>query len=161
MTKILWDIKVFRFACVGIINTVTDLTILNTLVFVFHAPAIPANLVSASISITLSYFLNHHIVFRSPEKRSLKRFAHFFAITGFGILAIQSLVIYIVIHILDHHQSGVTHLVAHLHLHLSNKAFDLNFGKILAIVITMIWNFLAYHFFIFKHKDISLEQKDA
>jgi putative flippase GtrA len=157
MTKILWDIKVFRFACVGIINTVTDLTILNTLVFVFHAPTIPANLVSASVSITLSYFLNHHIVFRSPVEHSLKRFAHFFAVTGFGILAIQSLVIYVVIHILDHHQSGVVHLIHSAGLHLSAKAFDLNLGKLIAIVITMVWNFMIYHLFIFKHKEVSIE----
>jgi putative flippase GtrA len=156
MTKILWDIKLFRFACVGVINTLVDLSILNTLVFVFHTPALLANLFSASTSITISYFLNHRIVFRSPKQRSLKSFAHFFLVTGFGILAIQSLVIYAVIHILDHHQSGVSHLIVNLDLHLSNKAFALNLGKLIAIGITLAWNFMMYHFFIFKHKDPSV-----
>lgn len=156
MTKMLWDIKVFRFACVGAINTMTDITILNTLVFALHLSAIPANLISASVSITLSYFLNHNIVFRSSENPSLKRFAHFFTVTGFGILAIQSLVIYVVIHFLGHHQDGVTKVLATLEIHLSNKAFILNFGKLLAIVVTMIWNFMVYHFFIFKHKEASV-----
>ena len=151
MLKRLWNVKVTRFAAVGVFNTLFDISMLNTLVFFGHVPYIAANLVSASISMTVSYFLNHRIVFRSQEKHSLVRFTHFFAVTGIGILAIQSLVIYIVTHLLSHERNTVVSIINDLHAsHLSVRAFDLNVAKIAAVLIAMTWNFLIYHFVIFK-----------
>jgi len=96
----------------------------------------------------VSYFLNHHIVFRSKEKHSVMRFVHFFAVTGLVILAIQSLVIYLMTHFLAHEHSAVVSLLRHLHIALSAKAFDLNLAKLLAVLVAMIWNFLIYQFVI-------------
>jgi putative flippase GtrA len=141
MTKKLWELKIFRFLCVGVINTVIDLTILNILAFIFHIPALIANLFSASISISFSYFLNHHLVFRINEDHSVKKFVRFFAVTGFGILAIQSLVIYLVVHLLRAHRVSVKHFLSGIHLHISPQVFELNTGKIIAIIIAMAWNF--------------------
>ena len=142
-----------RFVTVGIFNTLFDITILNSLVFLGHVPYLAANLVSASCSMTVSYFLNHRIVFRSGERHTLKKFVHFFSVTGVGILGIQSLVIYTVTHLLSSHQSAVVSLIHSLHLSLSVKAFELNLGKLSAVLLAMIWNFMLYHFVIFKKPD--------
>lgn len=154
MLKKIWSVKLARFATVGVFNTCLDLTILNTLVFVFGLPYILANLFSASTSMTVSYFLNHHIVFRkSKEEHSLAKFIHFFVVTGIGILGIQSLVIYGVTHLLKNDSNSITHSLHSIGLGLSARAFELNVGKILAVLVAMIWNFAIYHYVIFKTKE--------
>lgn len=151
MLKKLWGVKVARFATVGVFNTLLDLTILNTLVFVGHIPYVAANLVSASVSMTFSYFLNHRIVFRHPEKHSFKKFAHFFTVTGIGILGIQSLVIFLVTHSLTPHEASLTHTLRGLGFrHITGRVVILNLAKLLAVLLAMIWNFVIYHFVIFK-----------
>jgi putative flippase GtrA len=157
MLKKIWALKITRFLCVGVFNTVFDLSILNTLVFIGHLPTLIANLISASTSMSVSYFLNHHIVFRSKERHSVTRFVHFFAVTGLGILAIQSLVIYLMTHLLDHERSGVASLIRQLHIALSVKAFDVNVAKLLAVLVAMIWNFVIYQFVIFSKDSKQLD----
>jgi putative flippase GtrA len=154
MLKKVWDVKLTRFLSVGVFNTLFDLSILNTLVFVFKTPILIANLISASISMTTSYFLNHHIVFRHKENHSFSRFAHFFAVTGRGILCIQTLVIFVVTHLLSPHEAGLTHLLRSLGFrHVTGRALDLNVAKLMAVLIAMTWNFLLYHFVIFRKPD--------
>ncbi|HEV2402959.1 MAG TPA: GtrA family protein [Candidatus Saccharimonadales bacterium] len=151
--KVIWQVKVIRFMSVGAINTATDITLLNIFALAFHIPTLIANLMSASISISMSYFLNHHIVFRSIDKHSWTKFAHFFILTGFGILAIQTLVIYSITHLLAHHLIAVSQFELAMGLRsLSVRAFTLNIAKLLAVVVAMIWNFCMYHFIIFRNK---------
>ncbi len=144
--KKLWANKVFRFATIGVINSLTDLTILNFLVFAFNLRVLYANLISASISITLSYFWNHYLVFRHKGQVSLKLFLKFFVITGFGILTIQTLVIYGIEHSISIKQiMAVTNLSHHI-----SKVFWVDGAKIVAIIISMVWNFFLYTFAVFK-----------
>jgi putative flippase GtrA len=151
MLKKLWSVKVTRFAAVGVFNTLFDLSMLNVLVFLGHLPTLLANLISASISISVSYFLNHNIVFRSHENHTPSRFAKFFAVTGVGILAIQTLVIYLVTHLLSRQEHLVNDILRDMHItRLSTKAFDLNVAKLCAVAIALVWNFSIYHFVIFK-----------
>jgi putative flippase GtrA len=146
MIKKLWAYKIFRFITIGVINTLTDISILNLLVFAFGAKVIYANLVSASISITLSYFWNHFIVFRHQNKATLKLFIKFFVITGLGILVIQTLVIYGVEHLVNINQiMNTTHLS-----HSLSKVLWVNGAKLFAVAISMVWNFFLYTFAIFK-----------
>jgi putative flippase GtrA len=151
MLKKLWEKRLARFMCAGVFNTLFDTSILNVLVFVGHLPLLLANLISASISMTTSYFLNHHLVFRSRQHHSLSQFARFFAVTGIGILGIQSLVIYGVTHFLHYQHMAVVDVVAALPFkHLTVAIFDLNVAKILAVLTAMIWNFALYRLIIFK-----------
>lgn len=159
MLKRLWSVKITRFLSVGIFNTLFDLAILNALVFLGNLPILLANLISASISMTGSYFLNHHIVFRSKEEHSIVKFVHFFAVTGTGILAIQSLVIHTVTHILAYHDATITSLISILPLgDMSARAFDLNVAKILAVLTAMTWNFTLYHFVIFRKPNEKMDE---
>lgn len=161
MLKLIWDVKLFRFACVGVFNTLFDLTMLNFLVFLGHLPIIFANLISASVSMTVSYVLNHRVVFRSKDKQSLTKFVHFFVITGVGILGIQTLVIYGVTHGLAHQQALVATLLDALPAHgLSVKAFELNIAKLLAVAVAMTWNFMMYQLVIFKKTSQEVSDSD-
>ncbi len=147
----IWSRKIFRFACIGVINTLFDITILNTLVFLFGLVPLLANLISASISITMSYFLNHHIVFREKHPHSIDKFIKFFLITGISILALQSLTISLVTHILGANKTIIYRTVVGLGLtNLSVKFVNLNTAKIIAVIIGMSWNYLFYKKIVFK-----------
>ncbi len=158
MLKKIWEVKLTRFLAVGVFNTIFDLSLLNAFVFLLHIPLLVANLMSASISISTSYFLNHHIVFRSPEQHEVKRFLHFFAVTGIGILGIQTLVIYTVSHLLSPYDTSLTHLFRQLGFrHITGRLIDLNIAKLSAVATAMAWNFSIYHFVVFKNPDTDAE----
>lgn len=146
MIKKLWGNKIVRFASIGVINTLTDLLLLNILVFAFGLKFIYANLISASISISLSYFWNHFLVFKQQNPVSLKLFIRFFIITGFGILIIQTGVIYVLGHIIK-----PSDVASHLNISYSlAKVISVNVAKIIAVVFSMIWNFVLYNLAVFK-----------
>jgi len=108
---------------------------------------------------TVSYFLNHRIVFRSPEEHSFERFARFFAVTGFGILAIQTCVIYAITHLLAHQATTVNQVIKDLHLtSFSPRAFELNIAKLCAVAVAMLWNFIIYHLVVFKRDTKQLDE---
>lgn len=148
MIKKLWGNKVFRFITIGVINTVTDITILSVLVFGFGLKEIIANIISASISITLSYFWNHYVVFRHHNKVTPKLFIKFFVITGFGVLGIQELIIYVIQHNISIHNVMNATNLSHT---LSKIILDLG-TKLLAVAVSMVWNFILYTQAIFKEE---------
>lgn len=153
----IWSNKIFRFFCAGTMNTIVDFSILNILVHFLHLYPLIANLFSASISITISYFLNHYVVFRISEKHSIKKFFHFFVATGSGILVVQSAVIYIVITLLNHHVPITKEILTSFHLNdLKIQTAILNIAKLAAVLVAMAWNFTIYHFVIFKPKDMTV-----
>jgi putative flippase GtrA len=142
----LWDHKKIRFLCVGSFNSLCDITILNTLVFTVHTPVWVANTISVSFGITLSYFLNHFIVFRYHHSPNTKLFTKFFLVTGTSVIAIQTLIIYLI-------RPMYQHLIAHLHyatVAQFEAKISLNLAKVTAILIGMFWNYLFYSRVVFK-----------
>ncbi|HMH30897.1 MAG TPA: GtrA family protein [Methylomirabilota bacterium] len=144
----LWERRVVRFACVGVVNTLNDLILLNIFVFVFGLKLLVANLFSASISIVISYFLTHKIVFKSEHKLSMKLFLKFITVTGLSILAVQTLVIYGFEHTFTTHYlenlSGITLSDSQI------KFLQINCAKIVAVACGMVWNFALYHLVVFR-----------
>lgn len=146
VVKRLWEKRVIRFACVGVINTLTDITILNTLVFAFGLKVLVANTISATISIVISYFWNYAIVFRREHKLSLKMFAKFVIVTGLSIVVVQSVIIYAVEHVLT-----INSIQAVVNLsHAQAKFIQVNSAKALAVLMGMVWNFALYQLVVFK-----------
>ncbi len=157
--KSIWSKKIFRFACVGVINTLVDITILNNLVFIFGLPLVIANFISASTSITLSYFLNHHIVFREKQSHSIIKFLKFFFVTGISILVIQTLIIVLVTHLLGSNKTIIYNGIISLGLKgFSTKFINLNSAKIAAVIAGMGWNFIFYQKIVFKHINLEDDQ---
>lgn len=145
-----WERTIVRFLCVGSFNTLLDLTILNVLVELAGLPPVVANTVSVTVGFTLSYFLNHRIVFRHPQKYSLQGYVRFFLITGLGVIVIQNLVIHVATH------AGIAQSAHSYHLltfDVSTKTVVLNAAKMAAVIIGIAWNFLLYKYVVFRKQD--------
>lgn len=139
-----------RFFLVGIFNTLFDFSILNALVFGFGMQKISANIVSTSLSMSISYLLNHRFVFREDGKKNVRQFVLFIIITAFGLYVLQSATIYF----LAHSWTWPAHTI-HAFLNwlvdgvFSKEFVELNFAKIIATLITMIWNYELYKRLVF------------
>lgn len=143
----LWDRKISRFLVVGLFNTALDFTLLNIMVELLGFHVLVANTISVSVGITVSYFLNHHIVFRHPERPSPKNYARFFAITGFSVLFIQNVVIYVVTKVVTVNEASAVHMLGY---DISAKTIEVNLAKAVAVLTGMVWNFLLYKYVIFR-----------
>jgi putative flippase GtrA len=147
MLKRLWDYKKIRFLCVGSFNSLVDITILNTLVYVGHLPVWVATVVSVSVGITISYFLNHFLVFRHQHSPSYSLFAKFFVVTGAGAIVLQIIIIYL---------TRPLYIDLARNFHSINASFQgkisLNLAKLTAILTGMVWNYLFYSRLIFRNK---------
>jgi putative flippase GtrA len=66
-----------RFGLVGVLNTITGLSIIYFLKWALSVPDVPANLVGYAVGLVLSYFLNARWTFsvRGPLGPALPRFA--------------------------------------------------------------------------------------
>jgi putative flippase GtrA len=140
MLKSLWEHKKVRFVCAGTLNAVVDLSILNTLVFKFHFPVWLGNTIAVSVAITMSYFLNHRLVFRHNHNPSIKQYLKFFLVTGVGVIVTQTLIIYLT-------RATYNHLLHTQIPAFSNNAdskLSLNLAKITAALIGIVWNYLFY-----------------
>lgn len=149
-----WNSRIARFLLVGVFNTTLDLIILNSLVFYIKLPALVANLFSATTSISVSFFLNHYFVFKTNKAPTYSRFFYFFAVTGIGILVVQSLVILLITHLLGSRDTGLSSALSKLtHHSTSTKFINLNIAKLCAVLVAMCWNFCLYRLVIFKETD--------
>jgi putative flippase GtrA len=141
----IWERRLVRFLCVGSFNTLLDFTVLNLLVMLAGFPELVANSLSVSVGITVSYFLNHRLVFRHPQKYALKSYLRFFLVTGLGAIIIQNTVLFFA------GKTGFAHSASSVHflVTISEKTLVLNAGKALAVVIGLVWNFLLYKYVVF------------
>jgi len=150
MIKKIWEFSGVRFIVVGIINTIIDFSVLNTLVFAFGLNNILANTVSVTVAMAASYLLNHYIVFRKGTDSHTKRLVLFVLITIFGLFVIQNLTIYLLVHIFTwpgHVATTVIHGVGLTRF--SQEFISLNLAKAIATGITMVWNYFMYKKFVF------------
>jgi putative flippase GtrA len=146
----LWSLRGVRFIAVGILNTLVDFSILNLLVFAFGLNNIAANTISVSIAMLVSYMLNHQVVFRYEGKNHAKKFLIFIAISAFGLLVLQNLVIYSLVHLFTWPADVLTTLIHGIGFKsLTNEFITLNFAKAVGTGVTMVWNYFMYRRFVF------------
>lgn len=157
MIQKLWGSKLTRFLCIGVCNTVLDFVLLNTFVFIFHVPALIANTISVCVGVTISFFLNHYIVFQKTSRPQLKSFGWFFLVTATSIVVVQTAVIAAL-------SSTYTHLFHSLAATFHERSLvkfedeiTLNLAKATAVLVGMIWNYVLYSKFIFVKK-VELEE---
>jgi putative flippase GtrA len=147
-----WDkFRIVRFAAVGIVNTIVDFAVLNILVFGVSLNKLPANMISVSVAITVSYILNHAVVFRQVGEGNdhKRRVALFVAITLVGAFVIQNLVIYLFVHVVTLPANILQSITDALGLNFSIAFVTLNTAKLAATVCTMVWNYLLYRKYVF------------
>jgi putative flippase GtrA len=148
LLKKFWERKVIRFLVVGCFNTAFDISLLLAILKVFNWPPLVANSLSVSIAITVSYFLNHRIVFRHYGGYSLKKYARFFLVTGLGVILIQDIVIYFVTDkfwVISKMRTFV--LLGHA---TSVRTIELLGAKLTAVLVGLTWNYLLYKYVVFR-----------
>ncbi|MFI5205944.1 MAG: GtrA family protein, partial [Candidatus Paceibacterales bacterium] len=125
---ILWQFA--KFALVGVLNTAIDFGVLNSLIIMTKIASgigiIPLNIISFSAATANSYYWNKKWVF-GVNKSS---FIVFIAVTLIG-LGMNTGVVYV-----------LTTFVPPMFV--SSEALWANFAKVLATVLSLIWNFVGY-----------------
>jgi len=149
--------RLIRFAIVGVFNTGFDFGVLNALVFVFGVPDIMANIFSASVAASVSFFLNRRFVFKSVSQKTTRQFIVFMTITLVGLYGLQNLIIYT----LTNHFTAPSDWCFSLLDWLSPGTFsldfvNLNFAKIIATFASLTWNYVLYARYVFKPSSSSI-----
>lgn len=121
-----------RFAFIGGINTAIDFGILFLLT-ALGLDKLVANFFSTSIAFVFSFFANRTFTFKSTGSAK-KQFLPFLIVTLIGLWVLQPLVIL-----------GVTQL-----LHALNDSLALFIAKLIATIVSLVWNYILYSRFVFK-----------
>lgn len=133
-------LQIAKFVAVGGLNTLLDLGILNTLIFLsgiavgwWYSIFKGISFIAAVIN---SYFWNKHWTFGVGGTASVKEFSQFFVVSlvGFGInISLASFVVNVI---------GSPENIS-----LERWA---NIGAFATTIVSLIWNFLGYKFIVFK-----------
>ncbi|HSW91536.1 MAG TPA: GtrA family protein [Candidatus Saccharimonadales bacterium] len=124
-----------RFVAVGGINTLIDFGLLFSLK-ALGLPAISANVISTTAAFCFSFFANKKYTFKTAGTDIKREIFLFITVTLFGLWVLQTLVIAFVTGILaqTHLQDGIILLIA----------------KLLATVVSLVWNYVLYSRVVFK-----------
>ncbi len=129
------------FAIIGFINSVVDFSIINILSAITHVFSGPLiilfNVISFSIAVTNSYFLNKRWTFHQSGGTVGQFFG--FILVNIGGVFINTTIVYFFTTFIP--PIGAVHPQAWL-----------NIGKIIALPISTFWNFFGMKFFIFQKK---------
>lgn len=123
-----------RFGIVGIGNTLVD-ALGYALLATLGVPTFAANFASTTAGMLLSFTLNRNFTFRAKDGDIRRQALLFFGVTAFGLWVVQFFVIWLVSHLFP----GINLLVP----------------KGAAIVVGLFWNYLLYHFVVFRHRPVS------
>lgn len=155
--------QIGKFASVGVINTLVDLAVLNFLVLVFSfnltvnvlgLSFLVANVVSVTIAMIGSYFLNKYWTFEAKEKdrNLLQETLKFILITVIGMFVIHQIVFNLFL-VWWTWPVDLAKTIAHfVGIRSLDNFITLNFAKVLAILASMVWNFIGYKLWVFKEK---------
>ena len=130
-----------RFALVGVANTATDFIVLLSLMSVWGMAAMPANIISTTCALIVSFTLNKKAVFPNGKPMTARMVALFVAVTLAGIWLVQTL---IMSHLLELFKAW-TGVEAGMMLVALIVA-----AKTIGIIAGSVWNYLWYSRLIFK-----------
>jgi len=131
-----------RFVAVGGVNTVIDFGLLF-LLSSLGTPVLIANVVSTTTAFCFSFFANKKYTFKTTDTNVKREIVLFVIVTLFGLWVLQTIIIKLIIMSL----SGVQ---------LSDNA-ALFIAKVIATMVTLIWNYVMYSRVVFKKKDAEIE----
>lgn len=125
--------RIARFASVGIVNTALDFGVLFILVNLGVA-RIPANVISTTVAFIFSFTANRRYTFRSSGDMR-RQLILFTIVTLFGLWGLQSVVLWV---------GGQL---------VGTETLALFATKIVATIVTLIWNYLMYARVVFIDQD--------
>lgn len=127
--------KKIRFVAVGGANTLIDFGILFLLKFL-GVPVIAANIISTTTAFCFSFFANKKFTFKTTGNNIKKEIVLFTIVTLFGLWVLQTIVIKLVSIPLE--KAGLP------------SDLVLLIAKLLAVVVSLIWNYTLYSKVVFK-----------
>lgn len=127
--------KPLRFILVGLANTAIDFIVLFSLT-AMGTWLIAANIISTSVALTFSFFANRTFTFGSTGKKRSQA-VRFLAVTLIGLWVLQPIVLLLTVGPLEEFFSRETSIVI---------------AKLLATVVSMVWNYLLYDSLVFRKK---------
>lgn len=127
-----------RFALVGLASTTIDFSILLALKAVGW-PVVPANITSSAIAFIFSFTANRKYTFKSTDPNIVREMVLFVVLTLIGIWGLQSVIIWST-------EQPLTHLLG------NHQTYGLIASKLIATAVSMVWNYVTYSKFVFRHK---------
>ena len=124
-----------RFITVGGANTLIDFGLLFLLKSL-GLPVLTANIISTSVAFCFSFFANKKYTFKTTSANIKKEIILFTIITLFGLWILQTIVIKLVSILLE--QTGLPDNIILL------------LAKLLATVVSLVWNYVLYSKVVFK-----------
>lgn len=124
-----------RFILVGMTNTIIDFGVLFILSGL-GLPNVTANIISTTIAFCFSFFANRKFTFKAIDGNLKRQIPLFIAVTLFGLWVLQTLIISLVSPLL-------------LNIGIAD-GINLFVAKILATVVTLVWNYTLYSRLVFK-----------
>jgi len=130
--------KIVRFGAIGVINTVIDFGILFILNRVFGVPVVVANIISTSVAFLFSFSMNKKYTFKTSDTDVRREFILFLIVTLTGLWILQNLIIWVTIPALSAFNVS--------------DSVKLLIAKLLATVVSLVWNYFLYDRVVFVHK---------
>ena len=119
-------VRFMKFATVGAIGMVVDLTILNIMHKAFGLPLLVANTISFSAAVLSNFTWNRLWTFPESRQRPLIPQLGQFALVNVVGLAINNLVLWVVFNVVNNFMPD---------------PLDYNFAKVTAIGVVLFWNY--------------------
>lgn len=142
-----------KFGLVGILNTAVDFLLFNILTNKkIGLRKIPANLISTTVAMLISFTLNRGFVFNATSGNIYIQSAEFFAVTAFGLYVLQNIVIWFLLDVWDWPVEFAWKIVQLLKLNkfMSHEFVRKNAAKGAATLVSLTWNYLMFSFIVFK-----------
>lgn len=144
-------LQLIKFAMVGFANTAVDFGILNLLMGmtgIYSGKNIFfLNSISFIVAVIHSFFWNKFWTFKVKKTEATKEFLQFLIVSIVGLL-INGGIVYMI----------TTWLKPMFGM---SDAIWANAGKIVATVVSLIWNFIGYKYIVFKKKDVPAQGGSA
>ncbi len=138
-------VQFIKFFIIGLINTVIDFSILNSLIIVFGLGEAIFNYfvfkaISVFATIINSFFWNKNWVFKkeSSKKELKKELGMFYLIASVGVGLNVTIA------------TGTFSVLKNLFPE-AGELITVNLGALIGLVVVMIWNFLGYKYIVFKN----------
>ena len=136
--SILKNKRVGRFALVGVANTAIDFGILLTLKSL-GVNVLLANTCSSTLAFIFSFAANKKYTFKTTDTNVVREMILFVIVTLFGLWVLQNSIIALT-------QAPFIHLFG------GHKTLGLIASKLVATLVSMVWNYIMYARVVFKHK---------
>ena len=147
-----------RFVAVGALNTSVDYVLFVALTKILHLPldwVWVAKVMSGTVAISISFFLNRHWVFGASGGKAKHQAARFVAATAIGVYGIQTPLTQLFAGVYQAPGRALFSILRDTHLtHIAPSVLTEAFATktaafALATVFSMAFNFLAYRFWVF------------